>query len=405
MADMDRLEHAGHGAFGAEPARAFIPFGEPSLGEEEERAVLEVLRSGWIGMGPRCLAFERAFAEYVGAAHAVAVSSCTAALHLALLAARVGPGDEVITTPLTFAATLNAILYTGARPVLVDVAAGTGNLDPEQVERAATPRTKAILAVHFAGLPCDLDALPRIAERRGLALVEDAAHAVGAEWRGRRIGGTPNSIACFSFYPNKNITSGEGGMLTLDAADSARLAEGLRLHGLDSDAWGRYRAGASLTPSQVEALGYKYNMTDVQAAIGLVQLARIEQFLATRESNARTLDEAFRGLPVRRPQETRPHRHALHLYNLVLDLERLDASRDEIVAEIRAAGVGATVHYLPVHLHPYFRRTLGHGPGSFPAAEELGNSILTLPVQPKLTADDLAHVATTARAVIGRHCR
>lgn len=384
--------------------RKFILFGEPMIGPEEEAAVLEVLRSGWIGMGPKCQEFEAAFAAYVGTEHAIAVSSCTAALHLSLLALGVGKGDEVITTPFTFAATLNSILYVGARPVLVDIDPATLNIDPERVRTAITPRTKAIMPVHFGGLPCDMDALTAVSREKGVVIVEDAAHAVGAKWGNVRIGGISGTTACFSFYPNKNLATFEGGMVTTDSSLVAEKIKTMRLHGLDNEAWKRYHAGTQLTFSEAGMQGFKYNMTDMQAAMALVQLSKLEGFLDARELHARQLDEAFSALPVRRPTFRKAHRHGLHLYNLLLDHGRLDASRDEIVTEIREAGIGATVHYRVAHLHPYFREVIGHAHGDFPIAEKAAENILTLPIQPKLTQSDVAYIAQTVGDIIRRHC-
>jgi dTDP-4-amino-4,6-dideoxygalactose transaminase len=371
---------------------------------EEEGAVLEVMRSGWIGMGPRCEEFEERFAAYVGAPHAVSVSSCTAAIHLALRAVGIGQGDEVITTPLTFVATVNAILDAGARPVLVDIDPETLNMDPERCEMAITERTKAILPVHFAGLPADMGRICSIAANRGIRVIEDAAHAVGAEWNTRRIGGIPGSIACFSFYPNKNLATFEGGMVTTDSPEIAERVKVMRLHGLDKDAWKRYGEGAKRKLSEAVMWGMKGNMTDVQAAVALVQLGKLDGFMGAREANALRYDALFCRLPVRRPLARSGDRHGLHLYNLLLDASKLDVSRDEIVDEICGAGIGATVHYLPVHLHLHFQQVLGYGRGSFHAAECASETIITLPVQPKLSGDEVEYIGATVKSIIERHC-
>ncbi len=376
------------------PSPAFLAFGVPSLGPEEEAAVLRVMRSGWIGTGPEVAAFEEEFAAAVGARHAVAVSSCTAALHLALLGAGVGPGDEVVTPTLTFVATANAILHAGARPVLVDVEPDTFNLDPEQVERALTPRTRALLPVHFAGRACDMTPLRRIAARHGLALIEDAAHAVGATYAdGRPVGG--GTDACFSFYPNKNLTSCEGGMLTTRSAARARRYRRLRLHGLSNDAWKRY-GSRELVRSEMQELGFKYNMTDLQAALGRVQLGRLEGFLTAREEQAACYREALGRLErLSGPPPDGPGRHAWHLFTVSAD----GIDRDEGLLELRRRGVGAAVHYQPVHLQPWYRRTLGHAPGRFPVAEHVGATTFSLPIGPQLGEADLARVIDALAAL------
>jgi len=384
----------------------FIAFGKPVFGEEEIKAVTEVLKSGWIGMGPKCIEFEQAFAQYVGSPFAVSVSSCTAALHLALAALDIGPEDEVITTPFTFVATVGAIEYVGARPVLVDIDPRTLNINPELVERAITSKTKAIIPVHFGGLPCAMERLTGIAKKHGVAIVEDAAHAIGARWRSTMIGGIPGSIACFSFYPNKNITTIEGGMITTDSRTLADKFTIMRLHGLDNEAWRRYNQGSQLTFSEAVMRGFKYNMTDVSAALGICQLRKLEDFLTARERYAEIYNQYFVDLPCTiQYQQTSTctgDRHALHLYILTLDLEKLDTTRDAIVQEIRDNGIGATVHYRAIHLHPYFRR-LGYLLGSLPHSERISHSVITLPLTPSMSEEDATRVAQITRAVILRH--
>jgi dTDP-4-amino-4,6-dideoxygalactose transaminase len=392
---------------GGEPVlEEFLPFGRPDLGEEEIAAVAEVVRSSWIGMGPRTLEFEEAFADYVGAGHAVALGSCTAALHLALLASDVGPGDEVITSGLTFAATVNAILATGARPVLVDVDRRTLNLDPGEVEAALTERTRAILPVHFGGLACDMAALGAIAERHDLRIVEDAAHAVGAEVDGARIGALGHA-ACFSFYPNKNMTTGEGGMVTVEDPAVADALRELRLHGLGVDGWKRY-AAKQLVPSVVIRHGWKYNMTDLQAALGLVQLRRLDGFQARREEMARRFDEAFADLPVDRqirPDEASGGRHALHLYVLLPRLAELTVGRDEVVLALRAENVGAAMHYPAMHQHPFYREEMGIARGDLPNADWVTERTLSLPMSPSMSDRDLDAVITATRSVLEHYRR
>lgn len=390
---------------GGRPIRdEFLPFGRPMIGEEEIAAVGAVLRSGWIGMGERTIAFERAFAGHVGARHAVSVSSCTAGLHLALAAAGVGPGDEVVTAAMTFVATVNAILETGATPVLVDVHPRTLDMTADAAARALTRRTRALLPVHFGGLPCDLDGLGSLARERGLVVLEDAAHAAGARYRGRPVGGHGN-LAAFSFYPNKNLTTIEGGMVTTDDDGIAEEMRLLRLHGLSSDAWRRY-AARDLVVSLALRSGFKYNMTDVQAVLGLGQLARLDGFLAIRERYAATYDEALADLPIDRqdrPPPGGPDRHALHLYIVLLRLEELAADRNTIVRALRAERVGAGVHYQAIHEHPYFAETLPYRKGDFPVAESVSARTLTLPLSPSMTEEDLWDVIEAVRGVLARY--
>lgn len=392
---------------GGKPVRdTFLVFGAPALGQEEFDEVLNTLRSGWIGTGPKSLRFESMFAEYVGAAQAVAVNSCTAGLHLSLIAAGIGPEDEVITTPLTFAATANVIVHQGARPVFADIDPTTLNIDPACVEKAITPRTRAIIPVHFGGLSCDLDQLQGLAEQYGLTLIEDAAHAVGARLNGRMIGGTGN-LTCFSFYANKNLTTAEGGMITTNDAELAERLRVYRLHGLSSDAWQRYASG-KLISGDVVYPGYKYNMTDLQASLGIHQLRKLETFQAIRERYARLYDEAFRPLSGVRLQP-RPgdddNRHALHLYVLILDPEQFSASRHQVVEALRAENIGAAIHYRALHTHPYYRDTFGLKPGDFPHAAEVGDNILSLPLTPGMSEADVTDVVTAVRKVLKAYRR
>jgi len=372
-----------------------LAFGVPELGSEEEAAVIRTLRSRWIGTGPEVAAFEREFCDAMGVGHAVAVSSCTAALHLALLAAGVGRGDEVVTTPLTFVGTVNAIEYAGAEPVLAEIDPETLNLDPEAVRAAISPRTRAILPVHFGGRPCQMETLNAIAEERGIVLVEDAAHAVGAAHAdGKKVGAGPGD-ACFSFYPNKNLTTCEGGMITTACGERARRYRRLRTHGLSADAWQRLASEQAVTSRAVE-LGFKYNMTDLQAALGRVQLAKLEAFTRIRNEQASQYREAFadltrfESLP---PLDAGRGRHAYHFFTVRVS----EMTRDAALRGLRRLGIGAAVHYEPIHLHPYYRRRLGLVPGSFPAAEQAGATTLTLPLGPALRPTDVERVISAVR--------
>ena len=402
--DTTPLDLARPAIAGGEPLfDELLVFGKPALGEEEVEAVSAVIRSAWIGQGPRCAEFEERFAELTEAPHAVSVSSCTAGLHLALVALGLGPGDEVVTTSLTFVATLNAILHTGATPVLADVDPATLNLDPARVAEKITPRTKAILPVHFGGLPCDLDAFRALATEHGLAVVEDAAHAVGARHGGRPVGAS--GIAVFSFYANKNITTAEGGMITVDDAELAERLEVLRLHGLSRDAWKRFRSKKVVYSDAID-LGFKYNLTDLQAALGLVQLRRLDEFLDVRRRICAVYDEELADVPgLRTP--ARPWddnlRHAHHLYILEVDPEAFGCDREDLLEGLRAENVGAGIHYRAAHLHPYYRRTLALPDGALPETERLSARVLSLPLSASMSEEDAARVALAVRRLHAYH--
>jgi dTDP-4-amino-4,6-dideoxygalactose transaminase len=367
---------------------SFLPFARPSLGEEEIREVVDTLRSGWITTGPRTERFAAEFLEYVGGRHAVPVASATAGLHAALLALGVGPGDEVITTPMTFVATLNTIVHCGAVPVLVDVDAATLQMRVEGVEAVLTPRTKAIVPVHYVGQPVDLDPLLALASARGIAVLEDAAHAVGTEYKGRRIGSFPTT-SVFSFHPNKNITTGEGGMIVTEDAGVFERASLLKFHGMDREAWKRFAKEGS-PRYDVAVPGFKYNMMDIQAAIGLHQLRRLDGFIAERTRLAARYDEAFAGktgliLPTRVPY---PARHAWHLYTPLVDVDRLTIGRDRFMEELKRRNVGTGLHYTAAHEFSYYTGRFGWKPGDFPEAHFVSERIVSLPLFPGLTDAD-----------------
>lgn len=387
------------------PARErFLPFGLPSLGEEEIAEVVDTLRSGWIGTGAKCLRFEEEFRQYVGSRHAVSVSSCTAGLHLALVVSGIGPGDEVITSPMTFAATGNVIIHADATPIFADIDPRTLNILPLEIERRITDRTRAVIVVHFGGLPCDMDEIMAIARRHRLVVIEDAAHAVGGRYRGRNVG-TLGELASFSFYANKNITTAEGGMVTTDSAAQADCLRAWRLHGLSADAWKRYTS-KELILSDVVYPGFKYNMTDLQASLGLWQLRKLERFLAVREEYAALYDRAFAEMEEvalqTRPPSGSGSRHALHLYVLLLDLERLTCSRDEFVSALRRENIGAGIHYTALHLHPYYMKRFKHSRGDFPNAELASDRILSLPLSPAMTPEDVGCVVEVVRRTLRR---
>jgi dTDP-4-amino-4,6-dideoxygalactose transaminase len=378
--------------------QSFLPFCLPLIGDEEIREVAEVLRMGWVTSGPRVKQFEQEFASYVGAKHAIAVNSCTAALHLSLAALGVGPGDEVIVPTLTFCATANVVVHLGATPVIVDVDPDF-QISVEAVRRAITPRTKAILPVHYAGQPCSLTDILRLADDRGVAVVEDAAHAVGAEYDGRKIG-THGRAVCFSFYATKNMTTGEGGMVTTNDDALAERIRLLSLHGMSRDAWKRYSEVGSWYYEVSEA-GYKYNMTDIQAALGLHQLRRLDAFIRRRQQIARMYDEAFSDLPeVVIPPRLPGRTHTYHLYPVRLRRELLQLSRSEFIEELRRRNIGASVHFIPLHRHPFYRHRFGYRPEQFPVAEELYAELVSLPLYPKMSDEDAWDVIRAVRDIV-----
>jgi dTDP-4-amino-4,6-dideoxygalactose transaminase len=379
--------------------KEFLPPFAPSLGEEEYADVLDTLRSGWITMGPKTRTFEGAFAEYVGCRHALAVSSCTAGLHLALVAGGIGPADEVITTPLTFCSTANVIVHQGAVPVLADVRPDTLNIDPEQIGKKITPRTKAIIPVHLGGQPCEMDEIRGMAEERHLLVIEDAAHAMGAEYKGRKIG-TIGDLTVFSFYATKNLTTGEGGMVCTEDDGLAELVNILRLHGISKDAWKRYSDQGSWY-YEVLLPGYKYNMTDIQAALGLHQLAKQGEFQRIRERYAQRYAEAFLDLPEVSPLEISDQvRHSWHLYVVQLDLEGLTIDRAQFIEALRRENVGASVHFIPLHLHPYYRERYGFQRGDFPVAERAYERVVSLPLYPRMSEGDAEDVIEAVSKVV-----
>lgn len=375
---------------GGTPIRdSFLPFGAPQIGEEEIAEVVATLRSGWIGTGPKTQRFEEQFADYVGAKHAVAVNSCTAGLHLSLLVLGIGPGDEVITSPLTFAATANVIEHVGATPVFVDIDRVTLNINAQNIAAAITPRTKAIIPVHFGGLACDMDTILEIARQHNLIVITDAAHAVGTRYRGRDVGSIAH-LTNFSFYPNKNMTTIEGGMVTTDNDEWDELLRIYRLHGLSRDAWKRF-GSKRLMMSNATVAGYKYNMTDVQAALGTHQLRKLEGFLTLREEYACLYDEAFRkmrGVTLQPRPTDSANRHALHLYVLILDSEQFSVTRNDIIDALLAENIGAALHYRALHTHPLYKNKYGFQPQDFPHAYYIGERILSLPLSPSMSRSD-----------------
>jgi len=365
-------------------ATKFLPFHRASIEEEEIRAVVEVLRSGWLTKGPKVQEFETAFAAYTGARHALAVNSCTAALHLGLAAIGLAEGDEVIVPTMTFAASGEVVLYFKARPVLVDCSGSTGQMAPDEMARAITSRTKAIMPMHYAGYPCDMERILEIANRYNLRVIEDAAHALPTRCKGRLVG-TLSDITCFSFYATKTMTTGEGGMATTENEDFADRMRLLSLHGISRDAWKRYTAEGSWRYDILEA-GYKYNFTDIQAALGLAQLAKCDAMharrseLAARYTAAIASLEAFEAPPV--PIDGQ---HAWHLYAIQLNTVALRINRDQVIEELKQRGIGTSVHFIPLHLHSLYQGRLGYRPGQFPVAEKYFEREISLPIYPSMT--------------------
>lgn len=378
----------------------FLPFAPPAIGEEEIAEVVAALRSGWLTTGPRTARFESEFAARVGSPGALGLNSCTSALHLALKALGVGPGDEVITSTMTFVSTVNVIEHAGARPVLVDVEPDTLNLDPAAVERALTSRTRAIVPVHFAGHPAEMDPIRELAAARGIAIVEDAAHAIPASYRGIPVGRGPNPVA-FSFYATKNLTTGEGGMLTGNEEFLAR-ARVLSLHGMDRDGWKRYARGGRWFYEVVEP-GYKCNMTDIQAALGLVQLRRLDEMQCRRREIVARYNAALSGTDALELPAARPHvEHAWHLFVIRLRLEALRIDRARFIDELAARNIGTSVHFIPVHLHPWYRERIRE---RFPVAEESYQRTVSLPLHPGLSDGDVDDVVDAVHDVIRRNGR
>lgn len=372
----------------------FLVFGAPVIEDAEIEEVVASMRSGWLGTGPKVAKFEELFRQYCGAEYAMAVNSCTAGMHLSLLVAGIGPGDEVITTPMTFVSTVNAIIHCGATPVLVDCERETGLIDTERIEEAITSRTRAIMPVHLYGRPCNMDAIMGLAERHNLLVIEDAAHAIETDYRGRKVGNIGH-LTCFSFYVTKNVVTGEGGMVTTNNAAFAERIKIYALHGMTKDAWKRY-SDEGYKHYQVIFPGYKYNMMDLQAAIGLHQLSRVERWLRRRNEIWQHYNESFADLPLGLPAPDEPDTvHARHLYTLLIDRERCGLNRDEFMERLYERNIGTGVHFIGVHLHPYYRDRFGFQPEDLPNATWISERTVSLPLSPKLSDADVEHITET----------
>jgi dTDP-4-amino-4,6-dideoxygalactose transaminase len=377
----------------------FLPFAQPDLDGSELKEIGEALASGWVTTGPKVRQFESEFAALVGARHAIAVNSCTAAMHLALEALGVKRGDEVITSPYTFAATAEVIRYFDAHPVFVDVEPRTFHINPSLIERAITDRTKAIIPVHMAGLPVDMDPLQEIARRHELPVIEDAAHTFPSTYKGRQVGSL-GEMTCFSFYATKTITTGEGGMITTDNDQWAERCRIMCLHGISKDAWKRYTAEGSWY-YEIIAPGYKYNMTDLAAGMGLAQLRRAFSMREKRQAIARQYNEAFVKYPeLETPTDSADAEHAWHLYMLRFHLDRLRIDRGAVVEELKKRNIGVSVHFIPLHIHPYYRDQFNYKPEDFPVAYREYQREISLPIYSKMNADDVQRVITAVTEIV-----
>jgi dTDP-4-amino-4,6-dideoxygalactose transaminase len=386
---------------GGKPVRKdFLPFHRPWFGEEEEKAVIAVLRSGWVTKSGRTVEFEKQFAKYTGAKFAVGLNSCTAALHLSLVALGIRPGDEVITTPITFAATANVIEHVGAKPVFADVRRDDLNIDPGEIKQKLTSKIKAIMPVHFGGAPCDMDEIFALAKKRNIPVIEDAAHAVETMYKGKKIGGLDSASTCFSFYANKNITTGEGGMLTTNDQQIAEKVQVLSLHGISRDAWKRYSM-EGYRHWDIIYPGYKYNMFDIQAALGIEQLKKVDMFWKKRKQIVERYNQAFSDEPALSLLSTAPeNKNAYYLYVLVIRTEDLKADRDQIMNAVQAEGVGIGIHFRNIAQHPYYKDKYGYKTGSLPEAEYVSDRVLSIPLFPAMTESEADSVIEAVTKVI-----
>jgi dTDP-4-amino-4,6-dideoxygalactose transaminase len=382
------------------PKDRFLVFGSPAIEEAEVDEVVRCMRSGWLGTGPKVARFEEDFRAYRRAQQAVAVNSCTAALHLSMLAAGIQPGDEVITTALTFCATVNAIIHAGGTPVIADVDPRSMNLDPADAARRVTERTRAIVPVHFAGRACDMDALGSLAEEHGLKVIEDCAHAIETEYHGRPAG-TIGDFGCFSFYVTKNVVTGEGGMVVTQREEDAARVKILALHGMTKDAWKRF-GDSGYRHYQVVECGFKYNMMDIQAAIGIHQLQRVEPYWQRRSQICERYNTAFRSLPLGLPADPEPDtRHAHHLYTILVDEARAGAGRDAFLDRMTAHNIGVGVHYQSIAEHPYYQERYGWRPEDYPNAMAIGRQTVSLPLSAKLSDEDVEDVIAAVERSLG----
>jgi len=377
----------------------FLVFGSPLIEQPEIEEVVASMKSGWLGTGPKVHKFEEMFTEYKGSKYAMAVNSCTAALHLSLLAIGIKPGDEVIVPTMTFTSTASVVIHAGGIPVFADCKKDTMNIDPEDIERKITPKTKAIIPVHFAGRACEMDAIMEIAERHNLRVIEDCAHAIETEYHGKKAG-TFGDLGCFSFYVTKNIVTGEGGMAITDNEEYSSTIKIMALHGMSKDAWKRF-GDSGYKHYQVLYAGYKYNMMDLQAAIGIHQLPRVDHQWNRRQKIWNMYNEAFKDLPVFTPAPVESDtKHAYHLYTLLLDIDNLNITRDEFLDEMTKRKIGVGVHYIALHLHPFYQNAFGYKTGDFPNAEWISERTVSIPLSAKLMDEDVKDVIEAVQSII-----
>jgi len=382
--------------------KEFLIFGSPKIEQEDIDEVVDSLKSGWISTGPKVAKFEALFKDYIGSKHALALNSCTAGLHLSMIVAGLKPGDEVITTPMTFGATANAILHCSTKPVFVDINLPGMNIDPDSIEEKITPKTKAILPVHFAGRPCNMKKIKEISQKHQLIIIEDAAHALEATYHGHKIG-TIGNLTVFSFYVTKNLVTGEGGMITTDNSTYAEKIQTYALHGMSKGAWKRY-SDEGFKHYRIVYPGFKYNMMDIQAALGIHQLKRIEKYLLRREQIWQRYDDAFQNLPLETPPPPEENtRHARHLYSILLRLEELKADRDTIQQALYQENIGTGIHFISLHLHPYYQETYGYKRDDFPNAAYVSERTISLPLSAMLTDEDVDDVIQAVTKVLKKY--
>lgn len=379
--------------------RSFIHLAQPLFGKEEKKEVIAALDSGWVTLGPKTKQFEEELAAYVGSKYAVAVSSCTAGLHLSLLAAGVGVGDEVITTIFTMAATSNTIIHSGATPVFVDIDKETFNIDPSKIEEKIMPKTKAILVMHYGGHPVDLNRVRKIAKKHKLIVIEDAATAIGAKYNGKKIGSI-SDMTVFSFHPIKNISTGDGGMITTNNKHFAERLSILRLHGMNKDAWKRHSQIGSWK-YDIVVPGFKYNMTDIQAALGIHQLRKLERFIKIREKYAKMYDKTFSKIPeITIPFVSKNVRHPRNLYTVIIDFNKLRIKRDELIEELKSQNIGANAYYIPLYEFTYYKKKFGLKFRDFPVTNFIFNNLVTLPLHPKMKQSDVVYIIKILTSLI-----
>lgn len=373
----------------------FLLYNQPFVGDEEINELIDTVKSGWFTMGPKTLEFEKQIAEYVGVKHIISLNSCTAGLHLSLIVLGIREGDEVIVSPYTFAASANTIVHVGAKPVFVDIEEDSFNIDTSKIEAAITPRTKAIMVVHYAGQAADLDRIKQIADKYNLKIIEDAAHAIGSEFAGKKIGSSGN-LTSYSFYATKNMTTGEGGAIATNDDSIAERLRILRLHGISKDAWKRYGKGGSWF-YEIAECGWKYNMTDLQASIGIPQLKKLDCFIKKRIEYGRILNKELSPIPgIKIPIEKPGRNHVYHIYPILLE----SYPRDKFIEEMAKKNIGTSVHFIPLHLHPFYQKRFGYKEGDFPVAEKIFKQEVSLPLYPKMSIDDVNYVVEAVKDIL-----